>query len=629
MLVEEVRETERDYRDLVQRLGGRRIRVRSQPSGRDLTLAAGLLAVGLVEAAWATSGQRPLALTLVLPLTIPLAWRSLHPRAVALTVTTAFVVQLPWAPVRLFDQTFTGFVCVLLAAYALGRQGRARWRAPTLTACALAVATVLGWYDRSVGTFLLGVVFVLAPAAAGRVVAARAGLRDLLDRQAEMVRQNAEVAERARVVEVRGRIAAEVQDLVSRRVSGMVDRCKAAGRLAHDGHSAEAAELVATVEADGRAAMDEMRRVLGFLRSTDLGDSSSVAPEAEDDHEPGRVRHLSPRRVETVLLAAFIVLLLGEALASPDGVPLVAVTLLVPVLTFAVGARTTGRTAVLGLALALLAAAAVGLLVGEGGWGDYAFPTVLVAMSWLGGRLVREQNDLVEQSRRRAVALERGVHVRAAAAAAEERLRLARELHDVLSHTLMVMVVQAGAARRSLESGRPGAEEALRVIEDTGRGAAMELRRLLALVDPEGASTSPDPESPGVGDLEPLIDRARAAGLAADLVVEGAPTPVPGGLGLAVYRVAQEALTNVIRHADAQHVSVRLRYEPRGVQLEIRDDGRAVSDPSGSPWGNGLAGMRERVGMYGGELHAGPSPLRGFVVSATFPLVEPRQEQPA
>lgn len=586
--------------------------------------------LGLVEATWSTGGNRPLTLTLVLPLTIPLAWRRRHPAAVILVVTTVLVVQLPWASVRLFDQTFTGFVCLLLASYAVGRHGQAPWAVPVLAGCALGVAAALGWYDRSLGTFVLGVVFVVAPAAIGRVVAVRSALRDLLERQADMLREYAEVVERTRVAEVRGRIAGEVQDLVSHRVHEMVDRSEAARRLAQRDPSG-AAELVATVEVDGRAALDEMRTMLGVLRTADLAGSGSGSLSAGADlsGEGNRPGYLPLRRFELLLIAAFTVLVVGEMLASPGALPIVSLTMLGPLFAFGVGTRMSGRAAVVGLGIALVAVAVVTPLVGEG-WGDYVFPSVLVFLSWLGGRLVREQNDLVERSRCRAIALERSAQVRAGAAVTEERLRLARELHDVLAHTLMVMVVQAGAARRSLESGRVGATEALCIVEETGRDASMELRRLLALVDPDGGSTAEDPDgTPGLSDLRSLVARARAAGVDAELVVDGEPVPISGGLALALFRVAQEAVTNVIRHSAARHVVLRLRYEPQQIQLEVRDDGCSVTDAPGGTSGNGLTGMRERARIYGGELSAGPSPGHGFVVTATFPLVGLFEGQPA
>lgn len=612
---------------LVQRLGRPSVPAWSRLPRRDLALAAGLLLLGLVEASWATSGERPLALSLMVPMTVPLFWRRSSPSAVALAITAALVIQLPWASLRLFDQTFTGFVCVVLATYALGRHGRAPWAVPVLAGCTLAVALTLGWHDRSIATFILGAVFMLAPAATGRVVAARSELHQLLDRQADMLRENAEVAERTRVAEVRGQIAGEIQQLASRRVHEMVDRSETARRIAHNDNSA-AAELAATVERDGRAALEEMRTVVGVLRSTDLSGWKSPDPGAESPSEARFARHLPRRRLELLLAAALVVLVVGETLTSPEELPVVSLTMLGPLLTFAVGARTNGRAAAAGLALALAAIAVVNLLVVNGGWGDYVFPSVLVTLAWLGGRLVQEQNDLVERSRSRAAALERSTEVRAAAAATHERLRLARELHDVLAHTLMVMVVQAGAARRVLETRRGGAEEALRAIEETGRDASTELRRLLTLMDPEVDSSDAGDATPGLGELRSLVERARAAGMAADLDVEGEPVPLPGGLALAVYRVAQEAVTNVIRHAEARQVHVRLHYAPGQLRLEVRDDGRAVTPPPEPTSGNGITGMRERAQIYGGELVAGPLLGAGFVVAATFPLVPLVQEQP-
>lgn len=592
-------------------------------------LGSSLLALGLSEATWVTGAERPLALAPIVVLTVPLMWRRSAPSAVALLVTAAIVMQLPWAALRTFDQTFTGFVCMLLASYAVGRHERRPRARRLLVGCALAVAGTLGWDDRSVATFVLCLILVVASAATGSVVAARSALHDLIDHQADALRRSAEVAERTRIAAVRGRIAGEVQDLVSRRVDEMVDRSEAArGLVQSDGSGAAA--LVATVEEDGRAALDEMRAMLGVLRSPDL---SGTAAQNTEDGPPGGdgpARSLPLRRVEVLLSTAVLAFIIGEMLVAPGQVPVVSLTMLAPLLTFVVGARTSGRSAWCGLGLALAAVAAVNLWVVEGRWGDYVFPSALVALSWLGGRLVREQNDLVQQSRRGAAALERSAEVRAAAAATEERLRLARELHDVLAHTLMVMVVQAGAARRSIERGRAGAESALRAVEETGRDASTELRRLLTLVDPQLDATGPEHDgSPGLDDLLSLVDRARAAGLGAELVVEGEPVPVPVGLALSAYRVAQEAVTNVIRHAEATHIHLRLHYAPAQLRLEVSDDGRASRAVPERAAGNGITGMRERAAIYSGQLSAAPSPGRGFVVTAIFPVVQDLQEEPA
>ncbi|MGB7818248.1 MAG: histidine kinase [Ornithinibacter sp.] len=575
-----------------------------------------------------TGAGRPLGLLLLLPLTIPLAWRRLYPTVALVVVTAALVVQVPWAAARMFDETFTGFVCVLLAAYAVGRHARGPAVVPVLIGCVLAVGFALGLHDRSTGSFVLGVVFVAAPAATGRVVATRAGLGELLDSQAEQLRENAETVQRTRVAQVRARIAVDVQDLVRRRVQDMVARCEAARRVAANDTSA-ATELLAGVEVDGRAALDEIRTMLGVLRGEEHSVPSPLTrrPVAPTPTPP---RSLPVRRVELVLATAFVVVLLAETLARPGVVPIVSLTMLVPLLSFAVGVRASGPAASAGLTVALAAVAAVNLVGGGAGWGDYVFPWLLAALAWSGGRLVREQNDLVARSRRRAAALERSAHVRAAAAASQERLRLTRELHDVLAHTLVVMVVQAGAARRSLERGRAGAVQAMQAVEDTGRDADTELRRLFTAEDPGGHPFGTEvPGTPGLRDLRTLVERARAAGLSADLVIDGDPAPVPAGLALAVYRVAQEAVTNVMRHAQAQHVLVALHQEPAQLRLVVSNDGQAASETTGSTTGNGLTGMRERARVYGGEVTAGQWPEGGFLVEATFPLTPVLREQPA
>lgn len=615
----------------------------------DAALALALLLVGMVEATWVTGGIAvPVAGVLVL-LTVPLTWRRTFPRAVALVVTAGLVVQVPWAAARIFDRTFTGFVCVLLASYALGRRSPARRALPVVAVCALSFASALGWQDASAVTFGLALVFVVASATTGAVVASRAELRDLIDRQSEVLLHDSEVAERTRVAEVRGRIAGEVQALVNRRVREMVDRAGVARRLAPTDRI-RAAQVVATVEQDGRTALDEMRTMLGVLRSSDLTDPQSSALPSTDlhssdlrpfgqrtfgrrslgrQHAGGWAHGLSAGRPEGLVFIAVVVLAIVEVWMARGEFPLVSVTLLAPLVAFTVAARTDLRPAVAGLGLALVAITALTRLVVRGGWGDYVFPVVLLLCAWLGGRLVRNQNDLVRRARLGAAALERSATVRASAAATRERMRLARELHDVLAHTLMVMVVQAGAARRSLESARPGADEALRVVVETGRDASTELRRLLTLIDPgDHATVEETGGTPGLHDLGLLVERACAAGLDAELVVEGEAGAIPSGLALTIFRVAQEAVTNVIRHAGATRVTLLLRHERGRVHLEVRDDGMPLTDAVAGAAGNGITGMRERAAIYGGELSAGRALGTGYVVTASFPLVGRFQDQP-
>ena len=211
-------------------------------------------------------------------------------------------------------------------------------------------------------------------------------------------------------------------------------------------------------------------------------------------------------------------------------------------------------------------------------------------------------------------------------AVAEERARIARELHDVVAHSVSVMVVQAGAARRTLASSPDQATTALGQIESTGRQALVEMRRLLGLLrdgDREDAALAPQP---GLAHLESLAAAAREAGLPVEVAVEGESRPLPAGVDLSAYRIVQEALTNSLKHAGPARASVRVCYGREVLEVQVWDDGNGSEPPSaaagplrpaGSPVdsdrqdrrsGHGLIGMRERVAMFGGTLEAGPGP---------------------
>jgi signal transduction histidine kinase len=213
-----------------------------------------------------------------------------------------------------------------------------------------------------------------------------------------------------------------------------------------------------------------------------------------------------------------------------------------------------------------------------------------------------------------------------------ERARIASELHDVVTHNVSVMVVQAGAARSVLASAPEEAREALLAVEGSGRTAMGELRHLLGLLAPAGdAGAGGDDAGPGGGDaalipqpglgqVQALVSRVRAAGLAAELVTEGT-RPLPPGVDLAAYRVVQEALTNVLKHAGGAETRIRLVYGESELVITVTDDGGPAGyGHQGSAGGRGLIGLRERVGLYGGELDAGPRPGGGWRVRASFPL---------
>ena len=239
-------------------------------------------------------------------------------------------------------------------------------------------------------------------------------------------------------------------------------------------------------------------------------------------------------------------------------------------------------------------------------------------------------------------------------ALALERARLASELHDVVTHNVSVMVVQAGAARRVLSADPAEAIKALRAVESSGRTAMTELRHLLGLLSPPpgtedaggpagqpaaplDAGSSPRGAAglapqPGLDELREMVGRVVTAGLPVELHITGTPRDLPPGLGLAVFRVVQEALTNVIKHAGKPQTEVRLTYEPAALVVEVADDGRPIPAAGPAPdaaacprgAGMGLLGLRERVALYGGELAAGPRPGGGWLVQARIP-VEPAE----
>jgi signal transduction histidine kinase len=202
-----------------------------------------------------------------------------------------------------------------------------------------------------------------------------------------------------------------------------------------------------------------------------------------------------------------------------------------------------------------------------------------------------------------------------------ERGRIAAELHDVVTHNVSVMVVQAGAARRVLDSSPGDAREALLAVEASGRTAMTELRHLLGLLAPSAENEATLLPQPGLGQVRTLVDRIRAAGLPIGLTVAG-ERPLPPGVDLAAYRVVQEALTNVIKHAGHARTVVRIEYLPRELLIIVADDGKPEGGLRAAPSGRGLIGLRERIAVYGGELDAGPRPGGGWRVVARIPLEE-------
>jgi signal transduction histidine kinase len=252
---------------------------------------------------------------------------------------------------------------------------------------------------------------------------------------------------------------------------------------------------------------------------------------------------------------------------------------------------------------------------------------VLLGAAWTLGEGVRQRRAHAAALEDRAARLEREREEKARQAAAQERLRIARELHDVVAHSLSVIGVQAGAARLVLDADPDPtrAREAVAAIEATANQAMTEMRRALGILrdtERSGAALAP---LPGLGQLPSLLDQMRAAGLAAELTVQGTPRPLATSIDLSAYRIVQEALTNALKHARATRAEVVVCYGAHDIQVEVTDDGRGPPPAAGPSQGAGMIGMRERVALFGGELSVGPLPQRGYAVRVRLPTsaVEP------
>ena len=251
--------------------------------------------------------------------------------------------------------------------------------------------------------------------------------------------------------------------------------------------------------------------------------------------------------------------------------------------------------------------------------GPAIFFWALLAAAWPLGRAFRQREQAVEVLSQQADELRRGQEAEARAAVAAERARIARELHDVVGHGVSVIVLQLVAALGMLDKGDRGvARQRLLATERSARQTLAEMRRLLGLLDEDDAvSLAPQP---GLAQLERLVAETQAAGVAVEFVVSGERVELPAGLELAAYRVAQEALTNVIKHAQPACARVHLLYSPGELVIEVLDEGDG--QPGSLDRGRGIAGMRERVALYAGELTVGSRPAGGFAVRARFPIEE-------
>ncbi len=245
--------------------------------------------------------------------------------------------------------------------------------------------------------------------------------------------------------------------------------------------------------------------------------------------------------------------------------------------------------------------------------------SIFIGAIWLVGLYVNTRRKYTRSLEERAERLERERDAQVQVAAAAERARIAREMHDVIAHSMSVMVVQADGARYTVDTDTERAKRAMEAIGTTGRQALTEMRRMLGVLREDGETTLAP--QPGVEQLSELVEQIRSAGLAVDLTVQGVPAELSTGMQLTVYRIVQEALTNARKHAGpGATAKVGLYYGDHTIEIRIRDDGRGFAPGDGR--GHGLVGMRERVAVYGGSVRAEPAPGGGFEVVARLPVKE-------
>jgi signal transduction histidine kinase len=287
---------------------------------------------------------------------------------------------------------------------------------------------------------------------------------------------------------------------------------------------------------------------------------------------------------------------------------------------YSLGAHATPRRAAAGLVLAAPVAVEIskhgglGLAFNQSGDAKAVVLSFLQLVAfWLAGVLVRARRQAASMSARYA-ALQR----QAEQATAAERARIARELHDIIAHHLSVVVLHAAGARASGRADPQTLEE----IEHSGRQALAETRRLFGVLRDPAEQTGRAPQ-PGLDELPALAGSLRAAGLEVSLSIDGDHTELPSGVNVSAYRIVQEALTNVLKHAGPARAEVTVSCADGAVTVEVTDDGLGKPAPSGLTGGHGLAGMRERVALFGGDLRAGPRPGGGFAVCARLPAGEP------
>ena len=314
----------------------------------------------------------------------------------------------------------------------------------------------------------------------------------------------------------------------------------------------------------------------------------------------------------------------GAAFASL-GLNLVPLSFAILIYVYTAGARCPRRVSLAGLA-AVEGLLGLVWLARPGSVGDEStlvLDGLIVFAAWWLGDGTRRRQEAIAAAQHRTAELEQAREELARRAVTEERLRIARELHDVVAHSMSIIAVQSGVGVHVLDSQPEEARKALVAVEATSRQALIEMRRLLGVLRQEAEARGSLAPAPGLAEVEALAADVARAGVRVEVRIEGVPADLPAGLDLSAYRIVQEALTNVVKHAGPATARVGVRYAPGEVAVEVVDDGRGPGAGSSGRGGHGIAGMRERAALYGGTLEAGPLPGGGFRVAARLPLEGP------
>ena len=312
--------------------------------------------------------------------------------------------------------------------------------------------------------------------------------------------------------------------------------------------------------------------------------------------------------------------IMATAISFIDGALIPSMTSLFPIglaAAFLLGNQRDSGLAWTGLAIVLGGITTVVYNIPGHANAELLFVPVDFGIAWAAGFALRARSEQAEAAETRAMQAEREREAAARVAVAEERTRIARELHDIVAHAVSVMVLQVGAVRHKLPDSLAEDREALTGVERAGRTALTEMRRLLSAMRHDGEEVELGPQ-PGLDGLDALLDDVGRAGLPVELHVDGQPFPLPRGVELSAYRIVQEGLTNALKHAHASDADVIVRYRPDELEIEVRDNGHGSTTSDGL--GHGLVGVRERVKIYGGKMSAGPSTDGGFVLTTRLPV---------